>query len=135
MGWDNTRYNVHMDLLGVDPRSELPPYEQVRRQIAHLIETGGFAAEERLPPIRRLAGALGLAVNTVARAYRELELAGLIDTDGRHGSTVASKPSEQRRKAVHMAREFLRQMRDLDVGDAEIVAILRREIEGVPTAS
>jgi DNA-binding transcriptional regulator YhcF (GntR family) len=124
-----------VDLLVVDPTSEFPPYEQVRRQIAHLIETGGLPAEERLPPIRLLAGELGLAVNTVARAYRELELAGLIETDGRHGSTVAGRPSEQRRKAVHMARDFLRQMRDLGVGDAEMVAILRREIEGVPGTS
>jgi DNA-binding transcriptional regulator YhcF (GntR family) len=124
-----------MDLLVVDPGSKLPPYEQVRRQIAHLIETGGLPAEERLPPVRRLAGELGLAVNTVARAYRELELAGLIETDGRHGSTVAGKPSEQRRKAVHIVRGFLRQMRDLGIGDAEVVAILRREIEAVPNAT
>ena len=43
----------------------------------------------RLPAVRQLAADLGLAVNTVARAYRELEAAGLVETRGRHGTVVA----------------------------------------------
>jgi DNA-binding transcriptional MocR family regulator len=43
----------------------------------------------RLPPVRRLAGDLGLAPNTIARAYRELERDGYIETGGRHGTYVA----------------------------------------------
>ena len=43
----------------------------------------------RLPTVRELAGQLGLAVNTVARAYRELETAGIVETRGRFGTSVA----------------------------------------------
>jgi DNA-binding transcriptional regulator YhcF (GntR family) len=91
----------------------------------------------RLPTVRKLAADLGLAVNTVARSYRELELAGLLETRGRNGTFVASGPSASRQLAVREAREFAQRMRDLGVGDAELLAILRREVErngasGVP---
>lgn len=43
----------------------------------------------RLPTVRELAGQLGLAVNTVARAYRELETAGVVETRGRFGTFIA----------------------------------------------
>lgn len=45
----------------------------------------------KLPPVRRLAGDLGLAPNTVARAFRELEAAGLVETQGRRGTIVAGR--------------------------------------------
>ena len=65
--------------ISIDPASATPPYEQVRLRIAALAADGELAAGARLPPVRQLAGDLGLAVNTVARAYRELEQAGLVD--------------------------------------------------------
>ena len=76
-------------IIRVIPDSSLPPYEQVRAQIEDAIENGTLAAETRLPTVRQLADELGLAVNTVARSYRELEMAGLVETRGRHGSFVA----------------------------------------------
>jgi DNA-binding transcriptional regulator YhcF (GntR family) len=75
-----------------------------------------------------LAGDLGLAVNTVAKAYRELELAGLIEGRGRHGTFVAGKPSAERRLATRAAREFSDRMKRLGIGEAEMLAILRREL-------
>src|SRR5262245_66393042 len=53
-----------------------------------MITTGALAPGARLPTIRQLAADLGLAVNTVARAYRELETAHLVTTRVRHGTTV-----------------------------------------------
>ncbi|WP_405103292.1 GntR family transcriptional regulator [Micromonospora sp. NBC_01412] len=73
----------------VDPASPVPPYEQVRGQLAEQIGDGRLPVGARLPTVRGLAGELGLAVNTVARAYRELEAAGLLETRGRHGTFVA----------------------------------------------
>ncbi len=67
----------------LDSSSGAPPFEQVRTQIAAAIERGDLAPAERLPPVRTLAADLGLAVNTVARSYRELELQGLVSTEGR----------------------------------------------------
>src|SRR5262249_44141412 len=73
----------------VDTASAVPAYEQIRSQIETMVATGVLAPGTGLPPIRQLAPALGLAVNTVARAYRELESAGLVDSRGRHGTVVA----------------------------------------------
>ena len=57
----------------LDPDSPVPPYEQLRLRIAELAATGALAAGAKLPPVRTLAAELGLAANTVARSYRELE--------------------------------------------------------------
>jgi GntR family transcriptional regulator len=88
--------------LTVDLASPVPPYEQLRAQVAGLIATGGLEAGTRLPPVRQLAADLGLAGGTVARAYHELELAGLVEGRGRHGTVVRSGPAataeEQRRQ-------------------------------------
>ncbi len=76
-------------LISVDPESPVPPYEQVRGQLAEQVGDGRLPVGTRLPTVRRLAAELDLAVNTVARAYRELEAAGLLETRGRHGTFVA----------------------------------------------
>ena len=115
-------------IIAVDPDSPVPPYEQVRAQLAGLIEAGNLPTEVRLPTVRQLAGDLGLAVNTVARAYRELEGAGLIETRGRHGSFVAPQESEERTEAVRAARDFTAVLRHLGIGPHEALALLRREL-------
>jgi len=117
---------VRLVLLG--PASAVPPFEQVRSQLAAAIESGELSPASQLPTVRRLAGDLRLAVNTVARAYRELELAGLIEGRGRHGTFVAGKPSAERRLATRAAREFSDRMKTLGIGEAEMLAILRREL-------
>jgi DNA-binding transcriptional ArsR family regulator len=71
--------------IRIDHDAAVPPYEQVRLRIAELAANGRLAAGAKLPPVRRLAADLGLAANTVARAYRELERAGLVETRGRGG--------------------------------------------------
>lgn len=67
-------------IVEIDSSSSVPAYEQVRAQIAAKISSEELPAGTKLPTIRGLAAALGLAVNTVAHAYRELEAAGLILT-------------------------------------------------------
>ena len=80
--------------LSVDQDGSVAPFEQIRAQLANLIESGGLAEGERLPTVRSLAADLGVAVNTVARAYRELEAEGLVVTASRAGTVVA--PGAQR---------------------------------------
>ena len=81
-------------LLTVDTSNPTPPYEQLRRQLAELIQSAALAPGDRLPPLRQLAADLGLAVGTVARAYRELESAGLISSRRGGGTRVsATAPS------------------------------------------
>jgi DNA-binding transcriptional regulator YhcF (GntR family) len=79
-----------MEPLTVDPSSTQPPFEQLRTQIATRVAEGTLPAGTKLPTVRRLAADLGLAANTVARAYRELEADGVIATEGRRGSFVRS---------------------------------------------
>ena len=118
-----------MKLLVLDPQSSTPPYEQVRSQLAVAIGSGRLHPAAKLPTVRQLADDLGLAANTVARAYRELELAGLVETRGRNGTFVAGPPSHMRRQAVQAAQAFLRRMRELGFDRAEAMAIVRHEAE------
>ena len=76
-------------LVTIDLQAAEPPYEQVRAQLAGLIGRGSLAEGDRLPTVRALAADLGLAVNTVARAYKELEAEGLVATRSRAGTVVA----------------------------------------------
>lgn len=81
-------------ILEIDPRSAIPPYEQLRQQVTALVLGGALEAGDRLPAIRQLANDLGLAGGTVARAYRELESDGVVSTHGRHGTVIAGPPRE-----------------------------------------
>lgn len=79
--------------ISVDLDSAAPAYEQIRAQISALITLGALEPGTRLPTVRRLAADLGIAAGTVARAYRELEQSGLIDTRRRNGTMVAGTPA------------------------------------------
>lgn len=74
-------------MITVDHESATPPFEQVRGQLAYQIRSGVLEAGSRLPSIRQLAGNLRVAPGTVARAFTELERAGLIRSD-RRGARV-----------------------------------------------
>ena len=94
-----------MDLV-VDATSAVPPYEQVRAHVAGLVAHGGLPTGTRLPTVRQLATDLGIAAGTVARAYRELEADGVIETGGRRGSFVRSTAVPDARLA-DAARDFV----------------------------
>lgn len=74
----------------VDLASPTPPYEQIRAQIAAAIDSGQLDEGTRLPSMRALAADLGVAIGTVARAYRELEGVGLVASRRRLGTVVAA---------------------------------------------
>lgn len=74
----------------VDTASAVPAYEQLREQVTTLVTTGALREGDRLPAARALAADLGLAVGTVQRAYRELELAGTVVSRRRTGTVVAT---------------------------------------------
>lgn len=97
----------------VDVKSPLPPFEQLRAQIAEGAKTERLIAGTRLPPVRQLAAELGIAANTVARAYRELEAAGIIETRGRNGTVIAASGDATRALAHDAAREYARRIAEL----------------------
>jgi DNA-binding transcriptional regulator YhcF (GntR family) len=77
------------DWVRVDQHAAKPLFDQLRTQIIDGIRDGKLSPGTRLPTVRELAGQMSLAVNTVARAYRELEAAGILETRGRFGTFVA----------------------------------------------
>lgn len=83
------------DWVQIDAHATRPLFDQLRCQIIAAIRDGRLTPGTRLPTVRELAGQLNLAVNTVARAYRELESSGIVETRGRFGTFVArSDPAD-----------------------------------------
>lgn len=111
-------------MIVLDPEAEEPPYAQVREQVRAQVESGALAPGTRLPTVRALAGELGLAANTVARAYRELESLGVIETRGRAGSVVTGGGVE--RAARLAAHEYVERVRALGLDDAAALEHVRR---------
>ena len=111
-------------MISVDPNAAEPPYEQVREQVRAQVESGALTPGTKLPTVRALAADLGLAVNTVARAYRELESLGVIETRGRAGSVVTGAGVD--RAAREAAHAYAEQLRALGLDEAEGVRLLRQ---------
>ena len=120
--------------LAVDPSSPTPPFEQIRAQIQQMVAGGVLPEGTRLPPIRQLAGDLGLANNTVARAYRELEDEGLVEARGRHGTVVTGRVAmnkRQREQVVeHAAASFAREVQHHGGGLDDALDAVRRAFGG-----
>ncbi|WP_225845818.1 GntR family transcriptional regulator [Streptomyces sp. HPF1205] len=86
--------------ITIDPDAATAPYEQLRARIAEEARTGRLPVGYKLPTVRGLAEQLGLAANTVAKAYRALETDGVIETRGRHGTYVAAGDARAREVAA-----------------------------------
>src|SRR6185437_5449666 len=90
--------------LAVDP--DLAPFQQIMDQFRSLIERGELRAGDTLPTVRQLAGDLGVAPNTVARAYAELQESGWLVSDGRRGTHVADDaPKRDRNERARALRD------------------------------
>ncbi|MCP8999262.1 GntR family transcriptional regulator [Pseudarthrobacter sp. RMG13] len=76
-------------------------FEQLRLQVIRLADSGGLPPGTKLPAVRTLAGLLDVAPHTVARAYKELEAAGVVATKGRNGTVVCAR--DERADALSLA--------------------------------
>ena len=117
-------------IIGIDPHSATPPYEQIRQQVVGLARSGRLRPGTRLPTVRMLAGHLGLAVNTVAHAYRALEQDGVVETKGRRGTFVAARDAVEG-QAQQAAAAYADQARRLGLDPAEALRLVRLEL-GLP---
>jgi DNA-binding transcriptional regulator YhcF (GntR family) len=113
-------------VITIDASATEPPYDQIRRQVASLVAAGRLAPGDKLPTVRRLAADLGLAANTVARAYRELEAAGVVDTRGRAGTFVAGEDAHH--AARQAAAEYAAVVRSLGLSVADALALVERSL-------
>ncbi|MEW2551713.1 GntR family transcriptional regulator [Streptomyces zhihengii] len=101
----------------IDPGGADAPYEQLRAQIAGRARSGALPVGHRLPTVRALAEELGLAANTVAKAYRALEGDGVVETRGRNGTFVAAAGDAAERRVAAAAAHFAAEARRLGVGE------------------
>ncbi|WP_413450401.1 GntR family transcriptional regulator [Georgenia phoenicis] len=120
--------------LRVDPASPEPPFAQLRAQVTAQVADGTLRPGDRLPPVRALADELGIAPNTVARAYRELEADGLLVGRGRSG-TFVTDPAAVRDSAGndHAAAEraaaaYADTVRSLGMEPREALTLVRRAL-------
>ncbi|HEY4261478.1 MAG TPA: GntR family transcriptional regulator [Schlesneria sp.] len=93
-------------LIHISTNDGVPIYLQVVNQIKYLVAAGRLVAGEELPPIRVLANQLLINPNTVARAYRELEVAGIVEKRRTTGTYVTDQGSPlARRERVKILTE------------------------------
>jgi GntR family transcriptional regulator len=109
----------------------VPLYLQIVNQIKYLVASGRLAAGAELPPIRVLAEQLIVNPNTVARAYRELEMAGLVEKRRTAGTYVSDQGSPlARRERLKILAEridaLLAEARQMDIPVEEVVKILEQ---------
>jgi DNA-binding transcriptional regulator YhcF (GntR family) len=102
-----------------------PPYEQIRAQISEQARSGTLPVGHRLPTVRGLAESLGLAANTVAKAYRALETDGVIETRGRNGTLIAAAGSAAEREASLAAQAYAERVRRLGLTESDALAAVR----------
>jgi DNA-binding transcriptional regulator YhcF (GntR family) len=111
------------DWLHVDGHAAKPLFDQLRTQIIAGVRDGRLPPGTRMPTVRELASRLGLAVNTVARAYRELETAGILETRGRFGSFIArADPADAAMASA--AHAYMEAARALGLGKVEALRYL-----------
>lgn len=121
-----------MSMLRIDPAAEIPPYEQLRRQLIDQIQSGELPEETRLPAVRRLAADLGIAPGTVARAYKELETEGYLVARGRHGTIVAAQTFGEHAPTVQqLTTHYVASMHRLGLSADDIIAAVHRTIAGI----
>ncbi|AZP16697.1 GntR family transcriptional regulator [Streptomyces aquilus] len=110
--------------LKIDIDDSAPPYEQVRAQISEQARSGALPVGYRLPTVRGLAESLGLAANTVAKAYRALESDGVIETRGRNGTFVAAAGAAAERELASAAQAYAERAQRLGADrDAALAAV------------
>ncbi len=120
--------------ITVDAASPEAPYEQVRARIAQLARGGELPTGYKLPTVRGLAEELGLAANTVAKAYRALEADGVIETRGRNGTFVAAVGDAAVRELADAAMAFARRARRLGVDETSALSAVTEALRATDDA-
>lgn len=117
-GQSGVTLKIHID-------DSAAPYEQIRARISEQARSGALPVGYKLPTVRGLAESLGLAANTVAKAYRALETDGVIETRGRNGTFVAAAGSAAEREASSAAQVYAERVRRLGLAEGDAVAAVR----------
>lgn len=111
--------------LVVDPKGAVPPFEQLKAQVLAGVADGTLIAGTKLPAVRVLAAELGIAPNTVARAYRELEVDGILETRGRNGTVIKAKASDTAALGQLAAQAYADRIRELGLDPEDALGWVR----------
>jgi DNA-binding transcriptional regulator YhcF (GntR family) len=121
-----------MLILTIDRALEDPVYQQVADQVRRLVASGALGPGTALPSVRRLAGDLGVNLNTIARAYRLLEGEGFLVIHDRAGVTVAAPAKEiehfARAKLLDEMRATLARLRQAGMTSEELFTVVWNEV-------
>lgn len=117
--------------IHISPANGVPIYQQVVNQVTYLVSSGRLVPGDELPPIRTLAERLLVNPNTVARAYRELELAGIVEKRRTAGTFVSNQGSPlARRERVKILTErldaLLAEARQMDIPFDELMKLAEK---------
>ena len=115
----------------LDPKSGVPYYRQIIDQIRYGVASGRLSVGEQLPTVRALAVQLKVNLNTVSKAYRELEIQSLLETQQGTGTFIGSvgiqiSESESQNKLAEICTEFLSIASTYGFGIEDIVQELRK---------
>jgi GntR family transcriptional regulator len=114
--------------FSLDTGSGVPVYRQIINQIENAVVSGRMAVGDRLPTIRSLAVSLKINPNTIAKAYNELEIRGVLQTQVGSGTYIADKKPEavdvRQKKLREAAERFLQEAGELGAGKDEISKLL-----------
>jgi len=113
----------------LDPLNGTPIYRQIIQQIEYAILSGRMKSGDKLPTIRTLAVDLKTNPNTIARAYSELEIRGILETQVGSGTYISDKKpvledDSLNRKIKEVLARFIHELHDLGVEDRELVKLI-----------
>jgi len=121
--------------LTIDRNLETPVYAQVADQLRQLISSGAIREGTVLPPVRQLAGDLGVNLNTIARAYRLLDAEGFLLIRDREGVRVAAPASKVeagvRDRLVEELRVSLSRLRQAGMPRQEMRRVVEHEVRAL----
>ena len=117
--------------IHISTKDGIPIYKQIINQIKYMIASSRLLPGEKLPPVRKLAEILLINPNTVARAYRDLETLGLVQTRQGSGVCISEGTSplaqEQKMKILtERADVLLTEAQQMDIDLDEIIALLHQ---------
>jgi GntR family transcriptional regulator len=120
--------------IELDFRSGIPIYVQIMDQVKHLIATGALRPGDQLPTVRQLAADLRVNFNTVARAYRMLDEAGIISTQHGRGTYLLEETEQASRKLRQQAlegltRHYLAEANKLGFSPQEVAEVFDQTIQ------
>ncbi len=117
-------------MLTINLQSDLPIAEQIRLGVRRAIAAGALKPGDPLPTVRQLAADLGINLNTVARAYRDLEAAGLVATVRGRGTVVTATTETRREPEGRRLEHLVAGLRDV-LANARLAGLARPDVEAL----